>query len=818
MTEHREDIDWSKTTYEGVRREQLRRVQSMSLRQRLEALDELTRLAERMQAMPKQPGDAPADKVGSGVHEDGQRYPAAGTLHALVLEGCKPTPLASYLKALGILRLVAEQADPDACGYWMDEAFVLQSTLDRAALQAFFLDHYRPTPILAPWNGGSGFYFQERKLSAKDPLTGKRIKTGIRDQPTEATKVVDSVLGSSCERLGCFRSAIQQCKLQVRAFGFLEAPKEREKDRFVEALRSRLADDALVWLDAALLVTSEQTKFPPLLGTGGNDGNLDFTNNFLQRLVSLIDCETGEATPLARQQLPESLFGVAVPGQISAAIGQFAPGGAGSPNGTTGFESKSGFNPWDFVFMLEGAVLFAAAATRRLESRDPVALSYPFTVRTTGSSDGSTALEDEGSARAEVWMPLWSRATTLDELRALLSEGRVTLQRRPARDGLDFIRAVSQLGVQRGISAFQRYGFLMRSGKAFLATPLNRVRVQRNPAANLIDELDTYRWLQRFRSLGRRREAAARLRSLVRRLEDALFDLARFGDPRHVQQVLVALGQVQAYLATSPGARKDCPPVPRLSTAWSLAADDGSANFRIAAALAGLHRPAGDDGGRPDMPMAVHFAPVDPGGKGAWPKDPKLAAMVWRAGSLCRNLFAVAERRLLDAEREGHGGGKPLAHCASVAPAHIAEWLASPAMDAQVDALLRGLVLTRIPWRFPGRTPPAAPLPAAYAALKPLFCTEQQLRRCELLAADARLPLERAWLKRLWLGAPDALRQATRRLHAAGLRLETDHIDLGFTNPQRLLAGLLIPVADDDLKRLLKRLQSSTRDPEPAIA
>src|SRR5690606_18244157 len=118
-------------------------------------------------------------------------------------------------------------------------------------------------------------------------------------------------------------------------------------------------------------------------------------------------------------------------------------------NGTTGFDSKSVFNPWDFVFMLEGAVLFAAAATRRLESGDASALSYPFTVRTTGSSDGSTAPGDEGAARAEIWMPLWDRPTSLDELRALLSEGRVTLNRRSARDGLDFVRAVSQLGVQR---------------------------------------------------------------------------------------------------------------------------------------------------------------------------------------------------------------------------------------------------------------------------------------------------------------------------------------------------------------------------------
>ena len=36
------------------------------------------------------------------------------TLHLHHLTGCAPAPLANYLKALGILRPVAEQADPTA--------------------------------------------------------------------------------------------------------------------------------------------------------------------------------------------------------------------------------------------------------------------------------------------------------------------------------------------------------------------------------------------------------------------------------------------------------------------------------------------------------------------------------------------------------------------------------------------------------------------------------------------------------------------------------------------------------------------------------
>ncbi|MGH7873851.1 MAG: hypothetical protein ACREQO_16730 [Candidatus Binatia bacterium] len=45
MSESDKTIDWSKTTFEGSRREQLRRWRALTLRQRLEALDRLSDLA-----------------------------------------------------------------------------------------------------------------------------------------------------------------------------------------------------------------------------------------------------------------------------------------------------------------------------------------------------------------------------------------------------------------------------------------------------------------------------------------------------------------------------------------------------------------------------------------------------------------------------------------------------------------------------------------------------------------------------------------------------------------------------------------------------
>lgn len=46
----------------------------------------------------------------------------------LKLRGCTPEPLGNYLKGLGVFRLIAEQADPQARAWWKDGFLqVLQS-------------------------------------------------------------------------------------------------------------------------------------------------------------------------------------------------------------------------------------------------------------------------------------------------------------------------------------------------------------------------------------------------------------------------------------------------------------------------------------------------------------------------------------------------------------------------------------------------------------------------------------------------------------------------------------------------------------------
>jgi CRISPR-associated protein Csx17 len=64
--------------------------------------------------------------------------------------------------ALGVLRLVAEQADLKARGGWRDDAFVLRASLSTDALVELCLQQYVPTPIVGPWNGSGGFHPGDR--------------------------------------------------------------------------------------------------------------------------------------------------------------------------------------------------------------------------------------------------------------------------------------------------------------------------------------------------------------------------------------------------------------------------------------------------------------------------------------------------------------------------------------------------------------------------------------------------------------------------------------------------------------------------------
>ena len=800
----------------------------------------------------------------------------------LALPGCAPTPLASYLKALGVLRLVSSPAnhvsggaaDRHARGWWENERFHLRTTLSRDALLRFFLHDYAPSPIIAPWNGGSGFYAGDNK-NGFDPLAESEV----------------------AGRFTHISAAIRKAARTVADLDLAKRPEGSAKVELVSALRADLADEALLWLDAVLALSGGGLAYPELLGTGGNDGRLDFTNNFARRLVSrakppgLFDASSGEPSDDAARLLADSLFSSPVLGLCSAAIGQFAPGAAGGPNATNGYSADSEVNPWDFVIMLEGAAAFAGAATRRHQSNrgsnasgstTRSGASFPFTVRPVGAGWGGVGVADENDARAEFWAPIWTRPARALEIDSLFGEGRAVLNERTAKDGLEFARAAASLGVSRGFREFERYGFLMRAGRTYLATPIGRRSAAASLGAELVADLDVRGWLDRVRRVGRSGEEPGAARRAIKHLEDALFGLlAAAESPREAERAIVALGRVVGWLGLSPSGRKAIgAPPPVLSSTWLRRADDGSAEFRVAAALAAIGLPAlgrparpvntqEPEAVRPDgqgrdsesstaretptteqatdapaaqgrirpnaaPPMAAHLAPLDErtffyrgslGTRRAWADGDAPPTLVWGAGPLVPNLIAVLERRLVEASTRGLED-KPLAGATAARLADVAAFLAGDFDDARCAALLAGLV-----WARPARPrstsgqPASAPLPFAYAALKPLFTPDAALHAARALPETARMPVPPGLIARLRAGGNTrdgrsvdaAVRSALARARAsclptlfdgrAGARettIEGGRMGAGVP-ADRLAAALLIPIGDRDSRALIER-------------
>lgn len=788
MTDKPEDPEWETGTWEGSRRAQLRTALRLTVRQRLEALESLTETSRHFaqmrgagefhygdQTMHEQP--AITEKVG----EPNSEYtpaPDAGR-YRLHLHGCTPTPLASYLKALAILRLVSEQKDAEARGWWEGEHFVLESVLDEEGLKEFFLTEYKPTPIIAPWNGGSGFYPNDNK----DGISALEKSDELRFQ-----NYLESIF---IGRLG------------IKSMELSESPKDKAiKSNLLILLRSQLPDEALAWMDAALMLTSEDVRFPPLLGTGGNDGRLDFTNNFMQRLDDVFGLSGKNDEQASNAWLDESVYRNPQPFLMNKkAIGQFSPGQSGGPNAGTGYEAESLINPWDFVFMIEGALLFAAAATRRLGSEERGALTFPFTVRPKGSGQGGLSMGDEAPARAEIWLPLWERPTSLMALNGLFSEGRVTLGRHSVKDGLDFARAISLLAVNRGINSFQRYAFMKRSGKAYLATPLTRFRVPREPQQDLISELD--HWLWRFQAWARGDNAPNRVKGLAQRLDNALFDLTRQSGGRYdaVQKVLILLGEIQRYAGTSSATQEKVAPVPILSERWFTAARDNSIEFRIAAALAGLQGIK-----EHPLPMRVHLSPLDPEKEKypAWLLEGKKHQYhTWHHGGLDKNLIAVLEKRLLLAQKDGVGD-KPLSGWPGADLTSMAAFLAGETDDSRIAQLVAGLAHCRAPRHIEWESAEDfCAIPAAFTVLKLVMTPDRQLHRCGLLTDHEHLSVPAGLVRRLVADrVDDAVRLAQRRLRIAGISPLPGLPGRGGLTGSRLAAALLIPLTDASVRYL----------------
>lgn len=802
------------------------------------------------------------------------------TLHRL--SGCAPAPLALYLKALGILRIVAEQADPDARGWWQDEQFCLLTKLSREELEAFFLESYSPTPFLSPWNKGCGFFkendpglvplekstaprfatFRKGIVASRELLDAvskadaairaikARTKTNKSFQTEEQRKVLReswawrttvSTLKDAIKKEGLTDEDVEQCESALATVEALvsdadKPPTKAQADRLKQdegyKQISRVADKTFKirkaslipdcrrewrgqhaeWMAAGVVLDEHgDPKYPSLLGTGGNDGNMDFTNNAMQRLGELFDLTSadGAAFDATADLLRNCLWSETSSNLSTNAIGQFLPASGGGANSSTGADGAPMINPWDFVLMMEGSILFSARATRRLDPTAGTKASAPFVVHSHAAGHASPG--NEKDTRGEQWMPIWTGPATYKDVQALLGDARMQLGRQTVNRPVDAARAVSRLGVARGIDSFVRYGFLERNGQSILAVPLGRIRVKENPRSHLIDDLAG--WMNKLQRLARDSHAPARLLHAERRLADAVFAaLTHDQSTERWQAILEAAVDIESIQAG--GTAISAEPIPKLKPGWVDAIHDGSPEVRLALSLAGAAAGFTSRYHAID-PIRHHWLPLEPRWANRFQvKDKRLvkdSRVVASGRDPVSDCAAIVERRLIDAQ-QGSQRRLPLKSAIGCQArlTDLAELIDGHVDLGRVVKLARALMALDWPeWRRCYRTvlPPSPPEnlfenhpDEAWLALR-LSCLPWPI------AEGLDIPVESGIVRRLIAGdGASAARMAAQRLGASGLRVPYSGAIADAETSRLWAAALVFPISQSSARRAVQIL------------
>lgn len=734
------------------------------------------------------------------------------SVHEVILKGCTPEPLINYLKTLGILRLVSQDknhGDPSARAAWRNDRFVLRSLLDEEDLTDFFLNHYQPTPIIAPWGARSGFFAAS---------AGKKT-----DPERKAREALEKVLATEEDRFDSFKTGVAAVHALLLQLGLSAKAKDEEKLALLFECRDRLPEAFLPWLDACYVLTGEDRKFPPLLGTGGNEGSGSYVSGFAQQVVScLVEREHDEA-------LVHSLFAVARRGVAGDQMpGHFSPRDSGGANAGQGFSGPTTTNPWDYIFCMEGTCLWASGVVRKMGRAGRGMAAFPFTVNVSATGAPSLAAKDSRKPKqakrevAEMWLPLWNRFMTVGELSLLLAEGRATVGRRSADNGLDFARAASSLGVDRGIDQFERVAFLMRNGQSFMGISMGRFAVRSRERVHLLAEIDP--WLTGFR-IACGDKAPPRFSNALRQIDRAIFDYCRYDGDAFFQAILVALGAAERQLANGETFRFDAKakrirvrPLTGLSEAWLDAAVDHTAECEIALSLASVF-----DAGQKAGPLRANLEAFDWNDR-TWSNATH--SVVWHSADLDTNLSAVLARRVLDASRL-QCERLPLAFDAPASLGAVAQFLAREVDDERIADLLWGFLPVQIPklaeWQGPPRA--ASLLPRAYSLLKLCFLPFP----IELDGKKHAIKPEPALLSLLEANrVKEACEITARRLRVSGLRplggkragtarssIAEELAGQGQLDGRRLAAALLIPISPGSVTLLCRqvlRLKSKSNE------
>lgn len=216
------------------------------------------------------------------------------------IEGMRADRFGGWLGALGLLRAAFTAGDQTARGWWDEEGvFNFSSATPKRQFVNWMAEHYRPTPIVAPWRRNAGYNPWRPSLAGVSLSANPKLKPFARAVLEGRRIVLENPAGTPPELL--------------------------------ERCWNRLDGDAALWMTALYAQTEEgYAAFPFFLGGGARKN--DFALRFAQEVMHIAGAAHGNA-----RELSEALFS--------------------TPPANLEWYAEQ--NPWRFILAMEGTTTLA---------------------------------------------------------------------------------------------------------------------------------------------------------------------------------------------------------------------------------------------------------------------------------------------------------------------------------------------------------------------------------------------------------------------------------------------------------------------------
>lgn len=597
-------------------------------------------------------------------------------METLYLYGCRHDILGHYLKAIGLLRVLARCADEahrdaDAEGWWDNDegCFCLRSPRypTRERLVEFFAAHYRPTPLFAAWNKETGCSDSDsEKFGAladwkvANHLSSQVVSAEDRKKPANCDKLI------AIEALAAYRDSA--AAIVSEAVDSIAAPFLKSNAEHPLFLSKGIAGRAHLWRSHWEYLAAFQKHRDALAKAAKKVTIHDGTAKQLAKLKQKVD----DLLQPLRNLLPfEENCASAAKGKGTP----FFPDAIKSYNIGSGWVTENyPFNALDYVLAVEGGFAMRGGVGRTLAANSRRFAAFPF-VFDAGEDLVDDANEVKGTSSA-LWFPLWDRPVTFAELSSFISDAQARLPGKDARFSAEFMRALQSQGVDAGFAGWQEFRFKMKISRVpWITTGAHIESSFREDATRLnraLQPLDESQFLDQFDVRWKGGKADARSPHPIRcSITSAMESSMREPTPHNCLDLLCTMFRACRKMAVSESFRDTLSgkrarffrPLPMGD--WNGLIEDLAtldpthpqvgAEFRIARAVAsipGLLRQRDQHAHSEAQPMLGSLLPLTLE-KWGWhlplpPKETPSKQAVWTGTDICHDLAAILSRRYLD--------------------------------------------------------------------------------------------------------------------------------------------------------------------------